>query len=59
MDTVYDVCVVGAGVMGSSTARHLAKLGKKTILLEQVCLYKRRGGEGKGLGGKGGTMIGK
>ena len=34
---MYDVCVVGAGVIGSATARHLAKLGKKTLLLDQVC----------------------
>ena len=33
---VFDVCVVGAGVEGSSTARYLASRGKKTLLLEQV-----------------------
>ena len=32
----YDVCVVGAGVVGSSTARFLASQGKRTLLLEQV-----------------------
>ncbi|KXJ28960.1 peroxisomal sarcosine oxidase [Exaiptasia diaphana] len=43
MDSSYDVCVVGAGVMGSSTARHLAKIGKKTLLLEQFPLPHWRG----------------
>ena len=33
---VFDVCVIGAGVEGSSTARYLASRGKKTLLLEQV-----------------------
>ena len=36
MATVFDVCVVGAGVEGSSTARYLATRGKKTLLIEQV-----------------------
>lgn len=33
---IFDVCVIGAGVEGSSTARYLASRGKKTLLLEQV-----------------------
>ena len=33
---MYDVIVVGAGVVGSFTAYHLAKQGKRTLLLEQV-----------------------
>jgi len=33
---VFDVCVIGAGVEGSSTARYLASRGKKALLLEQV-----------------------
>ena len=33
---VFDVCVVGAGVEGSATARYLASRGKRTLLLEQV-----------------------
>jgi 2-polyprenyl-6-methoxyphenol hydroxylase-like FAD-dependent oxidoreductase len=32
----YDVCVIGAGIEGSSTARYSALRGKKTLLLEQV-----------------------
>ena len=32
----YDVAVVGAGIMGSWTAVHLAERGMKTVLLEQV-----------------------
>lgn len=35
---VYDVIVVGAGIMGSCTAYHLSKTspGMKVLLLEQV-----------------------
>lgn len=33
---VFDVAVVGAGVMGSSTAHYLACQGHKVVLLEQV-----------------------
>jgi len=33
---MYDYIVIGAGVMGSSTAYALAKEGKKVLLLEQV-----------------------
>ena len=32
----YDICVIGAGVVGSCTARYLASRGQKTLLLEQV-----------------------
>ncbi len=36
-EMIYDVAVVGAGVVGSSTAYHLVqKGGKRVILLEQV-----------------------
>lgn len=38
MADVYDVCVIGAGIEGSSTARYSASRGKKTLLLEQVML---------------------
>ena len=35
----YDVIVVGAGVVGSATARHLVTTGTKNVLLlEQVRL---------------------
>ncbi|KAK3730842.1 hypothetical protein QZH41_009958 [Actinostola sp. cb2023] len=40
---VYDVCVIGAGIEGSSTARYLATRGKKTLLLEQFHLPHSRG----------------
>ena len=33
---MYDVIVVGAGIMGSATAYQLSKRGKKVLLLEQV-----------------------
>ena len=37
---LFDVCVVGAGVEGSSAARYLASWGKNTLLLEQVKTLK-------------------
>jgi len=40
---VFDVCVIGAGVEGSSTARYLASRGKKALLLEQFPLPHSRG----------------
>ncbi|KAK2558341.1 Peroxisomal sarcosine oxidase [Acropora cervicornis] len=43
MDTVFDVCVVGAGVEGSSAARYLATTGKNTLLIEQFPLPHSRG----------------
>lgn len=38
-EDIYDVCVVGAGIEGSSTARYLASRKKKTLLLEQVPVH--------------------
>lgn len=38
-----DVVVVGAGVHGSSAALHLARAGKKTVLLEQFTVPHSRG----------------
>jgi hypothetical protein len=37
----YDAVVVGAGIMGSCAAYHLAKRGKKVLLLEQFELLHR------------------
>ena len=34
--TVYDVAVIGAGVIGSAAAYQIAKTGTKVVLLEQV-----------------------
>lgn len=39
----YDICVIGAGVVGSCTARYLASRGQKTLLLEQFPLPHWRG----------------
>ena len=39
----YDAVVVGAGIMGSCAAYHLAKRGKRVLLLEQFELLHRRG----------------
>ena len=39
----YDVIVVGAGVMGSATARALARAGSRTLLLEQFSVGHKRG----------------
>ncbi|TKR87374.1 hypothetical protein L596_011780 [Steinernema carpocapsae] len=33
-----DVLIIGAGIMGSSTAYHMAKRGVKPLVLEQVGL---------------------
>ncbi|XP_068126234.1 peroxisomal sarcosine oxidase [Hyperolius riggenbachi] len=40
---VYDCLVIGAGIQGSFTAYHLAKNGKRTLLLEQFPLPHSRG----------------
>jgi sarcosine oxidase len=39
----YDVIVVGAGVMGSATARALARRGRSVLLLEQFVIKHKRG----------------
>nr|XP_043636424.1 probable sarcosine oxidase [Erigeron canadensis] len=39
----YDLIVIGAGVMGSSTAYQAAKLGQKILLLEQFDFLHYRG----------------
>ncbi|XP_069936481.1 peroxisomal sarcosine oxidase-like, partial [Cherax quadricarinatus] len=38
-----DVVVVGAGIIGSWTALHVARAGRKTILLDQFPLPHSRG----------------
>ncbi|XP_077167875.1 peroxisomal sarcosine oxidase [Paroedura picta] len=43
LSCVYDAVVVGAGIQGSFTAYHLAKRGRKTLLLEQFPLPHTRG----------------
>lgn len=40
---MYDVIVIGAGVMGSATAYRLARSGAKVLLLEQFALGHERG----------------
>ncbi|KAK7351440.1 hypothetical protein VNO77_10912 [Canavalia gladiata] len=42
-DSKFDVIIVGAGVMGSSTAYHAAKRGLRTLLLEQFDFLHHRG----------------
>ncbi|XP_062165244.1 probable sarcosine oxidase [Alnus glutinosa] len=42
-DEEFDVIVVGAGIMGSSTAYEVAKRGQKTLLLEQFDFLHQRG----------------
>jgi monomeric sarcosine oxidase len=39
----YDIIVVGAGVMGSATAYHLARDGRRVLLLEQFSVGHTRG----------------
>ena len=36
-DQEWDCIVLGAGIVGSWTAYHLAAAGKNTLLLDQVC----------------------
>ena len=40
---IYDVIVIGAGGMGSAAAYHLAKDGRRVLLLEQFQLGHTRG----------------
>ncbi|XP_069135761.1 peroxisomal sarcosine oxidase-like isoform X3 [Argopecten irradians] len=42
-ETVYDVIVVGAGIVGSYTAYHARRAGKSTCLIEQFPLPHTRG----------------
>uniref|UniRef100_A0A7N0TD78 FAD dependent oxidoreductase domain-containing protein n=1 Tax=Kalanchoe fedtschenkoi TaxID=63787 RepID=A0A7N0TD78_KALFE len=42
-ETPYDAVVIGAGVMGSTTAYNLAKRGHRTLLLEQFDFLHHRG----------------
>ena len=39
----YDAIVVGGGVMGCATAYHLAKRGRRVLLLEQFAIGHDRG----------------
>jgi sarcosine oxidase/L-pipecolate oxidase len=43
MVEVFDVVVVGAGLMGSSAAYHAAKAGQRVLLLEQFALLHGNG----------------
>jgi sarcosine oxidase/L-pipecolate oxidase len=40
---IYDVAVIGGGVMGSATAYYLSKSCKNVILLEQFDFLHRKG----------------
>jgi sarcosine oxidase len=42
----YDAIVVGAGAMGTSTARHLAARGRRTLILERFEVGHARGSSG-------------
>ncbi|XP_031557358.1 peroxisomal sarcosine oxidase-like [Actinia tenebrosa] len=42
-ESLYDVCVIGAGIEGSCAARYSASRGKKTLLLEQFHLPHSHG----------------
>ncbi|KAI0511086.1 hypothetical protein KFK09_011708 [Dendrobium nobile] len=42
-DDIFDVIIIGAGIMGSCAAYEAAKLGKKVLLLEQFDLLHHLG----------------
>ncbi|KAL1294548.1 hypothetical protein HN51_055329 [Arachis hypogaea] len=42
-DELFDVIIVGGGVMGSATAYHASKRGLKTLLIEQFDFLHHRG----------------
>uniref|UniRef100_A0A0N5BU84 Sarcosine oxidasee (formaldehyde-forming) n=1 Tax=Strongyloides papillosus TaxID=174720 RepID=A0A0N5BU84_STREA len=42
-NTTFDVIVIGAGIMGSCSAYHAAKNGKKVLLVEQFSLFHHNG----------------
>lgn len=46
MTDSFDVIVVGAGVMGTAAARHLAARGRRTLLLERFTLGHANGSSG-------------
>ncbi len=46
MSERYDVIVVGGGLMGTSTARHLAKRGRHVLLLERFAFGHANGSSG-------------
>ena len=37
----YDVAVIGAGIVGSWTAYHLTRAGRKVVLIDQVRLLRQ------------------
>ena len=39
----YDVAIIGGGAMGSAAAYHLARDGRKVLLLEQFAFAHTRG----------------
>lgn len=43
MQSTFDVIVIGAGAVGSATAYHVARTGKKVLLLEQFEIDHGRG----------------
>ena len=42
--TRYDVVVIGAGIMGCTTALHLAKSGMSTLIIDKVKICREASG---------------
>lgn len=38
--TVFDVAIIGVGIVGCATARHLTLKGYNVVLIDKVSFYK-------------------
>eukprot|EP00112_Aurelia_sp_Birch-Aquarium-sp1_P004379 Seg1494.10 transcript_id=Seg1494.10/GoldUCD/mRNA.D3Y31 product=Paxillin protein_id=Seg1494.10/GoldUCD/D3Y31 len=47
-DQVYDVCIIGAGIIGSCAAYNALKYTKNVLLCDQVCVFSHSRGSSHG-----------